>query len=179
MVPIVWDPHPRIVLTRRTPRLGRHPGEISFPGGRRDPVDTSLEDTAVREAREELGIQNPNILGRLSSMPVYTSDFRLEPFVAQVSGSMVAEPGEVAEILTLGLDEVASWPRLDAIAYEWSGGTYLSPVFPIGEDAIVFGATAHTLHELMLLALGDRMPQMEGGTWTWERIQEWVAAQIR
>ena len=176
MAPLVWDPEPRIVLTRRTPRLGRHPGEISFPGGRREPGET-LEQTAIREAREELGIENPNILGRLCSMPVYTSDFRLEPFVAQVEGPLVPEPGEVAEVISLSLADVARWEKLDAIGYDWEGGTYLSPVFPLG-DAVVFGATAHTLHEVLALALGDRMPQMHGGTWTWEQIQAWVASQI-
>ncbi len=50
------DDELRVVLTRRRADLRRHAGEISFPGGRRDPEDATLMDTALREAEEEIGL---------------------------------------------------------------------------------------------------------------------------
>ena len=50
------DGEPSVVLTRRREDLRRHPGEISFPGGRQDPEDTNLSATALREAHEEIGL---------------------------------------------------------------------------------------------------------------------------
>ncbi|GAB7004928.1 CoA pyrophosphatase [Nocardioides sp. AN3] len=47
---------PYVVLQQRSAHLRHHPGEISFPGGRREPVDTSTVDTALREADEEIGL---------------------------------------------------------------------------------------------------------------------------
>ncbi len=49
------DEEPYAVFTRRRGDLRRHAGEISFPGGRRDPEDADLKDTALREAEEEIG----------------------------------------------------------------------------------------------------------------------------
>ena len=58
LVPLFLDAdgEPHAVLTRRRADLRRHAGEISFPGGRRDPEDRDLRETALREAEEEIGL---------------------------------------------------------------------------------------------------------------------------
>ncbi|MBP7601647.1 MAG: CoA pyrophosphatase, partial [Thermoflexales bacterium] len=58
----------QVVLTRRTETLGKHRGQISFPGGRMDPGDLDLIQTALRETREELGIDvsGADVLGTLT-----------------------------------------------------------------------------------------------------------------
>ena len=55
------DQPPSVVLTRRRADLRRHAGEISFPGGRRDPEDADLRETALREAEEEIGLMRHHV----------------------------------------------------------------------------------------------------------------------
>ncbi len=89
-----------IPLTVRHDALASHPGEISLPGGAVDADDASLEDTALREAREEIGLDSGSVrvVGRLDPVWIPISNFELVPIVA-----VADEP----PMLTLGLDEVA------------------------------------------------------------------------
>jgi len=61
LIPIVEGTEPSVVFTRRTDHLSRHAGEISFPGGLRHAEDATLEDTAVRETEEELGLARASV----------------------------------------------------------------------------------------------------------------------
>ena len=153
LVPLVWDPEPVVVLTLRAAHLGRHAGEVSFPGGKPEPDDLDLQATALREAREELGITDAAILGRLSSMPLYPSDYRLEPFVAEIPPAPLRpDPGDVARVLRVPLAAALAAPAIEAIPYQLPGqAVRMSPVFrPEGE--VMFGATAHTFYELLQVA---------------------------
>jgi 8-oxo-dGTP pyrophosphatase MutT (NUDIX family) len=94
-----WDLKPAAVLvpiflkegeyhflfTRRNDNLRQHPGQISFPGGRQDPTDKSLLETALREAEEEIGLQpkDVSILGELDDMMTSTQ-YRITPFVCKI-----------------------------------------------------------------------------------------------
>jgi len=176
MVPLVFDASPHVVLTLRTRGI-RHGGEISFPGGRRDPEDVDLEATARREAEEELGIVQADVLGRLSSMPVYTSDHRLEPFVAVVDPEMTPAPDEVAGIIRVPFEDALARDHIDAIAWDHEGLSHLSPIFVV-DDLAVFGATAHTLMELLALVArvyGTRVPPLYPGRFQWEDMVRWRA----
>jgi len=117
-----WDPDPVCVAVQRPQTLSHHPGEVSFPGGRPEPGEDLLQ-TALREAREELGITPVRLLGRLSSRPVYTSHFRLEPWVAQVPGYPTdANPGEVARVVEKHPERFVNWvfvnPNVEDAAHE-------------------------------------------------------------
>jgi 8-oxo-dGTP pyrophosphatase MutT (NUDIX family) len=173
LVPLVWDPEPYAVLTERPHTLRRHAGEVCFPGGRPEPEDESIAATALREAWEELGIPEAEILGRLSSMPLYTSDYRLVPFVASVPAApMKPDPAEVAAVLRAPLAGILGWPRIDAIPYTLSGRSHLSPVFFL-EGRSVYGATAHTLLELLeVLAplFGAAVPPLVPGRLDWHDV---------
>lgn len=177
LVPLAWDPDPVVLLTLRGAHLRRHAGEVSFPGGRPDPQDRSLEATALREAREELGIEGAEVLGRLSSMPLYTSEFRLVPFVAAVPAvEPRPDPAEVAAVLRLRVAEVLALPRLEAIPYTLEGREHLSPVFYVGRHA-VYGGTAHTLLELLeVLAplFGAGVPPLVPSGLQWHEVMVWM-----
>ena len=81
LVPAVITDDIKVYAGVRSSGLDKHAGEICFPGGRPEPSDDDLVATALREAQEEMGISGARILGRLSSMPLYTSNYRLEPYV--------------------------------------------------------------------------------------------------
>jgi 8-oxo-dGTP pyrophosphatase MutT (NUDIX family) len=170
LVPLVWDPEPVCILTLRSSTLRKHAGEVSFPGGRPDEGDRDLQHTALREAAEELGIEGARVLGELSSVPLYTSEYRLCPFVAEVPVmELTANPDEVAEVLRLSIAEVLSRPVIHAI--EWQHGEQggLSPVFEIGERRM-FGATAHSFLELLevMAPLFQRtVPERRAGRYRW------------
>ena len=171
LVPLVWRPQLCAVLNIRSDNLRIHPGDPCFPGGRSDAGDSSLLETALREAREELNIKDPVVLGRLSSVPLYTSDHRIEPFVAAlVQERIVANPGEVKKVLEVPLLELLLQDQLDAIPWRFDGEEALSPVFSL-QGHLVYGATAHTLYELLevIARTCDReMPPLIAGRFRWE-----------
>lgn len=107
MVPLIWsDDEWHLLFTRRTDHVESHKGQVSFPGGGCDEGDTTPEDTALREAREEIGIdpRQVRILGRLANMITITS-FRVTPVVAVIPWPSVFKVGqdEVARIFTIPL----------------------------------------------------------------------------
>ena len=107
LVPLVWhDDEWHVLYTRRTDRVESHKGQVSFPGGACDEGETTPEQTALREAEEEIGLQTGNIkvLGRLSTMITITY-FRVTPVVGVVKWPAVFRVGEheVARIFTIPL----------------------------------------------------------------------------
>jgi 8-oxo-dGTP pyrophosphatase MutT (NUDIX family) len=173
LLPLVWREGPVAVVTVRAATLRKHAGEVCFPGGKPDPGDADLFATATREAREELGITEATQLGRLSSIPLYTSDYRLEPFVARVpDAGWTPNPGEVAEVLEVSLADVLAWPHIDAIPWEHDGVEHLSPAFALGEH-VMFGGTAHAFFELLQVAarsVGGQTPPLVPGRFQWSDL---------
>ena len=91
-----------VLLTQRTAHLSNHAGQISFPGGRREISDADLAATALRESREEIGLEPARVsmLGKLSTI-VIRSGFRVTPYVGLVNPAGFrpqADPREVAEV---------------------------------------------------------------------------------
>jgi 8-oxo-dGTP pyrophosphatase MutT (NUDIX family) len=176
LVPLVWEPDPVVLLTLRGTHLRRHAGEVSFPGGRAEPGDVDLEATALREAREELGIVHAEVLGRLSSMPLYTSDFRLVPYVASVDGAEIKpDPEEVSAVLRLRVLTLLELPQQQAIPWNDGEREHLSPVFFADEHA-VYGGTAHSLWELLqILAplFGRGLPPLVATGLDWSDVMVW------
>ena len=173
LVPLAWDPDPVCWLTLRPQELSSHGGEVCFPGGRPDAADAGLEATARREAHEELGLSVVEMLGRLSSMPLYTSDYRLEPYVARVDPARLEpSPAEVERVLPVGLLELLQADHIDAIPYEWGGRRLLSPVFVL-DGHPMYGGTAHVFLELLQVAagvLGVSVPTLRAGRFGWPEL---------
>ncbi len=108
LVPIIQIDDPRLVLTRRQPDLVNHPGQMSFPGGRHEPIDASLRETALREAEEEIDLDptDATIHGRLPTIETVT-DFEITPFVATVPDREYRpDPREVVEIISIPIREL-------------------------------------------------------------------------
>jgi 8-oxo-dGTP pyrophosphatase MutT (NUDIX family) len=171
LVPLVWEPQLCVLMTVRSPRLRIHPGDPCFPGGIAEPGDPDLLATALREAHEELGIRDPEVLGRLSSVPLYTSDHRIEPFVAALRQAEVTPcEDEVESVLKIPLADLLGQPSLDAIPWLHEGEEQLSPVFS-WQGHLIYGATAHTLHELLAVVAkttGVALPPLTAGRFSWQ-----------
>ena len=107
LLPLVWyDEEWHLLFTRRTDTVESHKGQVSFPGGGCDEGETTAEQTALREADEEIGL-NPNdvrVLGRLSNLITITY-FRVTPVIGVVKWPTVFKVGEheVARIFTIPL----------------------------------------------------------------------------
>ena len=176
LVPAEFNEDIRVYAGVRSSGLEKHAGEICFPGGRPEPDDADLMATALREAQEEMAISGARILGRLSSMPLYTSNYRLEPYVGVLRDGErpVADGSELVKVLPVSMNEMLSRPRINALAWDNQGERALSPVFEL-EDRIMFGATAYVLYEFMTLAaqaMERELPPLEEGPYTWPEIVE-------
>ena len=103
-----------ILLLRRAEGLRRHGGQVAFPGGRSDPEDTSLADTALREAEEEIGLPRAHVrlLGALDDLPTITG-YVVTPFAAWLDDEPTPRPNaaEVARVFSAPLTTFVAKPR--------------------------------------------------------------------
>ena len=140
-----------LVLTRRRDDLDAHAGQISFPGGRREAVET-LEQAALRETREEVGIQPATItvLGELTPLYIPPSDFEVHPFVGwhAQAPAFVPQPAEVAEILEVPLHLLLARKTRRQETWERSDMSLEVPFYNVGRHK-VWGATAMMLSEFL------------------------------
>ncbi len=140
-----------LVLTLRNSELRGHSGQVSFPGGRQDPQDSSLTCTALRETYEEIGIRSDTlrILGGLPCVYIPTSHFDVAPIVARFDGgpAFAPNPAEVAEIFSFGLDELLQ-PGYKRVETRRIRGIDVRVPFYAVHGHKVWGATAIMLSEL-------------------------------
>ena len=161
IAPVVDRPgDPSILFTKRADHLPDHPGQMSFPGGGREPEDADLRDTALREADEEIGLQRPEVdfVGRLDDIRTIT-EYSVRPYVATVPDRQY-EPSdeEVAEIAVLSL---AALCDLDNYESERRDHPYYGDIrlhFFYVDGFTVWGATARMLVQFLELATDWVMP---------------------
>lgn len=140
----------RLLLTRRQESLRGHSGQISFPGGRHDPTDPDLIATALRETCEELGICEPiEVLGTLAQVFIPPSNFNVCPVVGYLPAlpPLRPHPIEVAEVLTLALDDLLDPALKQQETWIISGHSVRVPFYRVGAHK-VWGATAIMLADL-------------------------------
>ena len=108
----------QVLLTRRTDALRHHAGQVSFPGGRIEPDDIDAIEAALRESREEIGLERAQVapVGFLDPLCTITG-FRVLPLVAMVDPEFVPrpDPGEVAEVFEVPLEYVLDPANLNAL----------------------------------------------------------------
>jgi 8-oxo-dGTP pyrophosphatase MutT (NUDIX family) len=150
------DDRAHLVLTLRADTLGRHGGQVSLPGGAIEPGE-SFEQTALREAQEEIGLE-PSVvqtLGALTPLDIPVSGFRLHPIVAAAADrpALHASDGEVARILEISLEQLIDPAHLVCRTSKRDDRDVAVPAFVV--DGIdIWGATAMVLAELLAL-LGE------------------------
>lgn len=147
-----------ILLNKRTNIVDHHKGEISFPGGRMDPEDTTLMETAFRETYEEMGIspKDVTILGELDDVPT-NSRYLISTFVGTIPFPYPFKPSklEVAEILEVPVTVFMNGnysPIRDRIVNK---PVTKFPSYSYGEH-VVFGATARILSRFASLLETDQ-----------------------
>jgi 8-oxo-dGTP pyrophosphatase MutT (NUDIX family) len=106
LIPVIARPEPTILFTRRTEHLSKHSGQISFPGGRREPTDLTPVETALRETMEETGIAS-SFVSIAGFLPRYVTGtgFDIAPVVGVVAPgfALSPDPREVAAIFEVPL----------------------------------------------------------------------------
>jgi 8-oxo-dGTP pyrophosphatase MutT (NUDIX family) len=143
------DGAPHVVLTKRREDMRRHPGEVSFPGGRQDDDETDLRLTALREAREEIGLDPDGVelVGALQPTPTIATGYAVYPFVGLIEPGQTWVPSarEVAAVLELSLADLrAGYGRQELMR---RGVPFRTDVYVVG-DQLVWGATARILGDL-------------------------------
>jgi 8-oxo-dGTP pyrophosphatase MutT (NUDIX family) len=152
LVPIVFrEAGPCFILTKRTMTVARHKGQISFPGGAGEAEDEDAAATALREAREEIGLE-PNrvrVVGLLDDYATITG-FLITPVLGIVDDSATFEPdpGEVDELFEILLSRFSARGAHGIVTGAHEGVERTYHCYTV-DGRIVWGATAAIIHSFL------------------------------
>ena len=139
---------------KRPDYVGHHSGQISFPGGKEEPGDDSLQETAKRETFEEIGVtQNKvKIIGKLSDLDIPISNFLVHPFVGYMTESPIfcTDPKEVAYLITCPVKTLLGKPILQT-KMTFNDTVFDIPYYNINGE-VIWGATPMILREFIEVA---------------------------
>jgi 8-oxo-dGTP pyrophosphatase MutT (NUDIX family) len=154
----------RLILTKRPETMPSHQGEIAFPGGKLDAsIDTDLRETALREAREEIGLEptDVDVVAELDGIGTVGSRFVIAPFVGLLTArpTLRPDPREVVKVFDVALSELLApgvhhaerWQTPNAIT---SNGVIEVHFFELADET-VWGATARILYGFLSHVVGD------------------------
>jgi len=154
LIPIFSEDDQYMVLfTKRTNRVEHHKSQISFPGGAVDKDDDSLEETALREAYEEIGLLKGDVelLGRTDDMLTMVSDFIVHPFVGRIPYPypFKINPHEVDSIVVMPLyifidkrfGHIKDSVDVDGFTYHGTSYEY--------QGHVIWGATARIMENFI------------------------------
>ena len=150
LVPLyLQDDELHAVFTKRREDLRRHPGEISFPGGRYEEGESDLVATALREAEEEIGLrrQAVDVVGALQPTPTIATGYAIYPFVGLIEPGMswTLSAREVAQVLELSLRELRDGYQRQRLIRR---GLPIRTDTYVAGDNLIWGATARILSDL-------------------------------
>lgn len=151
LLAVVMHDQPTVLLTERTAHLSTHSGQIAFPGGKVDDTDADAAATALREAHEEVGLDERNV-EVIGTLPIYVtgSAFIITPVVALVRPGFVLHPNpdEVADAFEVPLEFLMNPANHHLQAFEWEGMRrewFSMPYQDHGKERFIWGATAGML----------------------------------
>ena len=161
LAPFYPDPNGlSLIFTKRTSNLVNHRGQISFPGGRKDPEDGNLQFTALRETWEEIGVkpEDIQIWGRLNQEATITS-FSVAPFVGLIPYpyDFKLNDQEVERLIIVPLSHLMNPDNFSVELFPWAGKDYQTYKYPYKKD-VIWGATARIVHNLLTLITTGREP---------------------
>ena len=144
LIPLLWqDDEWHLLFTRRTDKVESHKGQVSFPCGACDEGETTPEETALREANEEIGIdpQKVRVLGKIMNMITITS-FRVTPVVGIIEWPIVLHLGkdEVERVFTIPLNWLAE--KTNRWEFSMPGRNRSLIVYHPYDGELLWGATA-------------------------------------
>lgn len=149
-----------LVLIVRQPG-GAHGGQVALPGGKREREDRDLQETALREAEEEIGLrrQQVRILATLPIVETMTTGFRIAPFLGQVESPLPSwklQRNEVAAVLDVLLSDMARPEAHGEQEWHFFGWTEprVAPYYQVGEHKL-WGATYRIVHPLLPRLLAE------------------------
>jgi 8-oxo-dGTP pyrophosphatase MutT (NUDIX family) len=157
LVPLLLrDGVPQVLFTKRPSTLRHHAGQYSFPGGSRDAEDPTPLQTALRETREELGIDvtGVRVLGALDEVPTLGgTGFRIQPFVGVLPQGLEYKPNpmEVEFIIEVPLAHLLD-PTAHRTEPHHVRGVEYEVDFYTYETHVIWGATGRILRHLLHLA---------------------------
>jgi 8-oxo-dGTP pyrophosphatase MutT (NUDIX family) len=141
------------VFILRADYKGVHSGQISFPGGRKDKQDENLIQTALREAQEETGIKpdNVNILGQLTELYVYPSNFIIYPFIGYLNEKpdFIPDPKEVKDIIVFPLEKLCDDRIRSSKLIKAASGLEIEAPYYNLNGHVLWGATAMIVSEFV------------------------------
>ncbi len=147
-----------ILFTKRTEKVEHHKGQISFPGGARYEEDQSLEDTALRETFEEIGVrpQDVEILGQLDNMATVSSGFLITPFVGLIPYpyEFVVNADEIEELVEVPVSALIDKNNYWEESQIHQGRPYRGSFYRY-QDKVIWGATAGILKQFLDLVFGS------------------------
>ena len=150
LMPIVKKTELTLLLTIRSANLNNHAGQISFPGGRFDETDIHLQETALRETEEEIGLarQHVEIIGQLPTFKT-VSKYEVSPFIGLVEDEFQLQLNqqEVDEVFEVPLAYCLN--QRNHLVHVVKRHQYEYPIFFIPwQDKMIWGATAAFIRAL-------------------------------
>lgn len=153
----VW----KVLLIRRTTDGSRHSGQIALPGGKFEVEDIDLQETALRETFEEIGLlkDDVEIIGALTPLYVPISNYKIQPFVGIINTTpnWILSQQEVDEIIIMPLRNLLENKEItELIANGIGSQKWVGPAYRVDDKTIVWGATAMILSELEALLVKNK-----------------------
>ena len=150
-----------IVMILRNPG-GVHGGQIGFPGGKRDPEDQTMLDTALREAREELGLElsREDVIAKLPVEQTRTTGYRVFPYLARITLPerwQIAER-EIAEIIDVDVPKLVNPGARERMIERF-------PTRTAAENVSFYKIGEHRLWGLSYRILDPIIPRLLAGEW--------------
>jgi len=149
LIAITQESDPKVLLTRRSIMLNNHAGEVSFPGGKRDPEDTTDIVVALREAQEETAL-NPTDVQLIGDLPIQKAKngMTVKPIVGLISPevNLIAQPTEIDRIFFASLQSLMDAPTIPHEVLFAEQKLYFPSMHV--EDEVVWGLTARMLVSL-------------------------------